>query len=261
MLKRLAWLSALALLACDESGLAGSPQMTLTVENGGSTLKVEWYRVVGADKYRLLVDSQQVYEGTDTVYYIDSPCVTIKCIAVGGTETTSDEEDLTAATDSFDLWERDGEGVAAVGFNGLGEYTLYALSDTDSTHQDAFRFYLDDFRLDTTIRDSVRMVSPNLNAFGEPFSKCQTWFAPWPGNSISAPDTASYVKEYSGILCADSTYALWLDVDDNGWEEGHSSDHFLKVKVLAAPDSSGMVVFRYWFQKKAGLRWVPEPSE
>lgn len=254
-------LSLIMGLACDESGLAGSPHISLEVQDGGNSLLIQWYSVVGADKYQLLVDSQVVYEGTDTSYTLNQPCRLIECRAIGGNETSVDQEDLSAITDSVELWERDGEGVAAIGFTGTGAYTTYALSDTDSAHRAGFRFYLDDFRPDTIVLDSIRMVSSDFNGFGDPFNDCKALFAMWQDDSIPAPDTASYQDKYSEILLADSVYAVWLDVDANGWEEGHESDHFMKIKVLAAPDSTGKVVFRYWFQKVAGLRWVPVAPE
>ncbi len=250
----------LILGSCDEGGLAGSPQIHLKVEEGGAALTVSWYNVVGADRYQLWIDEVKVYDGTDTSYYLTIPARKIKTVAIGGTESTTDEVDISAVTDTVEeLYERDGEGVSALGFTGDGEFVLYALSDT--AKDDNFSLYLDDFRPDTTNPDSIRMVSPDFNAFGEPFNEKKTLFARWGPDSLVAPDTLSYQNNYSPVLKKDSVYALWLDTDHNGWEEGHSYDYFVKVKVLAEPDSTGKITFQYWFQKIGGLRWVLEPKE
>ncbi|MGB9589533.1 MAG: hypothetical protein ACP5QG_06990 [candidate division WOR-3 bacterium] len=246
--------------SCDERGLAGSPLIHLKVEEGGAALTVSWYNVVGAERYQLWIDGVKVYEGNDTSYYLTIPARKIKTIAIGGTESTTDELDLSAVTDTVEeIYERDGEGVSALGFTGEGKFVLYALSDT--AKDDNFSLYLDDFRMDTTKPDSIRMVSPDFNAFGEPFNEHKTLFARWGPDSLVAPDTLSYQNNYSHVLKKDSVYALWLDTDHNGWGDGHSFDYFVKVKILAEPDSTGKVTFQYWFQKIGGLRWVPEPTE
>ena len=253
-------LAGILLASCDEGGLAGSPRITLKVEDGGAAVTVHWYNVVGADRYQLWIDDIKVYEGTDTSYYLVTPARKIKTVAIGGTESTIDEANISAVTDTVEeIYERDGEGVSALGFTGNGGFVLYALSDT--SEQDNFSLYLDDFRPDTTNPDSIRMVSPDFNAFGDPFNNRKTLFAFWGADSLVAPDTLSYQENYSPVLKADSVYALWLDTDYNGWGEGHTYDYFVKVRVLAAPDSTGKVTFQYWFQKIGGLRWVTEPEE
>jgi len=256
----LAVFAGLILASCDEGGLAGSPRITLKVEDGGAAVRIRWYSVVGADRYQLWVDGIKVYEGRDTSYYLATPARKIKAVAIGGTESTTDEVDLSAVTDTVEeLYERDGEGVSAIGFTGDGKFVLYALSDT--AKKENFSLYLDDFRPDTVKPDSIRMVSPDFNAFGEPFNKKKTLFALWGPDSLVAPDTLSYQENYSPVLKADSVYALWLDTDYNGWDKGHNYDYFVKVKILAPPDSAGKVTFQYWFQRIGGLRWVLEPTE
>ncbi|MEO0248835.1 MAG: hypothetical protein ABIN58_04700, partial [candidate division WOR-3 bacterium] len=124
-------LAGLFAASCDEGGLAGSPQIHLKVEEGGAALTVSWYNVVGADRYQLWIDGVKVYEGTDTSYYLTIPARKLKTVAIGGTESTMDEVDLSAVTDTVEeLYERDGKGVSALGFTGDGKFVLYALSDT-----------------------------------------------------------------------------------------------------------------------------------
>ncbi|MEO0140369.1 MAG: hypothetical protein ABIM88_02320 [candidate division WOR-3 bacterium] len=262
MLKRIGFLVILGfiIVSCDERGLAGSPQIKLKVEEGGAAVAISWYNVVGAERYQLWVDGVKVYEGTDTSYYLANPARKIRTVAIGGTESTMDEVDLSAVTDTVEeVYERDGEGVCAIGFTGDGKFVLYALSDT--SHDEDFTLYMDDFRPDTTNPDSVRMVSSNFNAFGDPFNKKRTWFAFWGPDSLLAPDTASYQQRYSPVLKPDSVYALWLDPDTNGWDAGHNYDYFLKVRIISGPDSAGKISFQYWFQRIGGLRWIPEPAK
>lgn len=252
--------AGILIVSCDEGGLAGSPRINLKVEEGGAALTVNWYSVVGADRYQLWIDGVKVYDGGDTTYYLTTPARKIKTVAIGGTESTTDEVDVSAVTDTVDeLYERDGKGVSALGFTGDGKFVLYALSDTSK--KSSFSLYLDDFRPDTTNPDSIRMVSPDFNVFGDPFNERKTRFAFWGPDSLLAPDTLSYQEDYSPVLKADSVYALWLDTDYNGWGEGHIFDYFVKVKVLSEPDSTGKVTFQYWFQRIGGLRWVLEPKE
>jgi len=253
-------LAGLILASCDEGGLAGSPRITLKVEDGGAAVRVHWYSVIGAERYQLWIDGVKVYEGKDTSYYLTTPARKIRTVAIGGTESTIDEVDLSAVTDTVEeLYERDGKGVSALGFTGDGKFVLYALSDT--AKKENFSLYLDDFRQDTTNPDSIRMVSPDFNASGDPFNEKKTLFAFWGPDSLVAPDTLSYSENCSPVLKADSVYALWLDTDHNGWAEGNRYDYFVKVKILAPPDSTGKVTFQYWFQKIGGLRWVLEPVE
>ncbi len=247
------------LAACDESGLAGSPQITVSPDSAsyGGTATIKWYGVVGADYYRLWVDSELVYEGTDTVYHLEGPARTLRTQAIGGSDITEDYEDLTSEPETLELYERDYPGVAAVGFGGDGSATTYDINDTAS--QKNFSFYLDDFHPETTIVESIRMVSPNVNAFGDPFNEREARFGWWPSGD-TAPPPRRMADLYSPVLVPDSVYAVYLNPDGEEWDA--TQDHFLKIKVLSVDDSTGKVKFVYWFQRVPGLRWVIEaPKE
>ena len=257
-MRRLALLAGL-LAACDESGLAGSPQISVLPDGSteGGTATVRWFGVVGAEVYRLWVDSQLVYEGADTSYHLDLVARTLRTEAIGGSDVTEDYLDLTSEPETLELYERDYPGVAAVGFGGDGSATTYDINDSAS--QKSFSFYLDDFRPGTTVVDSIRMVTPDVNAFGDPFNERKARFAWWPGGD-TAPPPERMADLYSPVLVPDSVYAVYLDPEGEGWDA--SQDHFLKIKVLGIDDSTGKVTMLYWFQRVPGLRWVTEaPSE
>ncbi|MEO0279307.1 MAG: hypothetical protein ABIM98_06070 [candidate division WOR-3 bacterium] len=238
--------------ACNGEEEIATPNARITqILNQGGGLRFEWDPVDGADGYRVYVDGTQQYQGTNTYFEWTNPAKIIEIVAYAGDKESNPKSfNFTPVSRTGqELWERSASGNSAYGWNSDGIGTSYSILDQNNFSQ--FDFYLDDLTSGSTDPANIYLVSPNYNAFGNPFNNTETAFAVGTADIAPAPGNY-YTPTTQNPIVQGETYFLWIDHSANGWSD---DDNFVKITINSI-GSDGRVTFDYWFQKYGGLRWL-----
>lgn len=235
-----------------------TPSVTATVDDGGGSITYTWNIIDEADGYRVYVDGvlEKELDVSTTTYTVEGPAQEVEIVSYSGDEESDPVTfDYTPVQSMGTIYERSDTisgHYSAYGWDASnGNGTEYALSN--SNDWPLIDFYLDDFTAGQINPSDMYFVSPDYNAFGDPFNNRRAWFATGTGDIAPAVGEENYSTPRTEYAVASQTYFFWLDRNaSDTWDTG---DYFVKV-VVSNVGSDGSVDFTCYFQKTGGLRWL-----
>jgi len=250
---------SLMLASCDGGTTPGELNLTFTVVNSGTDVQLDWDQIEGADYYTIDVDGTIIDSTADNtvVTYTVTAADAGKVITVTAVGADKDESvDFESTVETGDLGSNFGEAsstdyYSAAGFNQDGDPTVYSLLDNGNYSN--FDFWISDGAAGTDIGE-IDLVSPNATYGGTGnFNSEGNYSTAW-GTGYVAP-TSGYLNIYPGAggIVNGSSYALWIDPSDNGWD---LNDHFVRLDCTGI-GGDGQVTMNTNYQTVGGLLWVP----
>lgn len=238
-----------------DAGSLPRPSVSYDVRNQGGTLYLYWSSVAGAEGYNIYADNQLIQSTTQCEYSATTPAMTYGVSAYNdSSESSRDLIDCTPViTTSITIWgnsDPDPGHPSGVGFSSSGACMTYAVSDSFNWP------YIDYYAKDNTF-DPVRLTSPNYVSppiNNENNQTSNSGLTNFDALDIAEPPSGSYAQ--TAALYIYDVYSLWMDPNDNGWD--NTVDHFGKARVedLQGTSPPYRVTLRVAYQVIPGLRWV-----
>jgi len=257
------YLLAIGLLAAGlvlSTACGGEPEgelnLTYEVTDNGTSVKLSWDAVEGAEAYSVTVDGKLITDTiTGTTYKVTEANAGKKItVAVVDAEISEsiDFAALVKTTTLTNFGEASSPYKSAVGFNPDGSAVMYSLTDTGNYAY--FDFWISDGTAGTVNPNEIDICSPNVTYGGSGnFNSKDNWSTAW-GTGYVAP-TEDYQNIYpgNGGIMGGKSYALWIDPSGNEWD---LNDHFVRIDISSVAND-GQVQGQVHYQTVGGLLWIP----
>ncbi len=241
----------LILASCTDGGLPGNPVFSRFESSGmGDSLRIFWNSIEGVDYYRVLLDGEPYWEGSDTavtVPYFE----TLTLVARGLGDETSVQKSSSDFLYMDTIFVRPQEEAIILTSTLAGKgLTIKSISDTVSRQYFFVFLAKNTDSLGSGISegdiDSLKLYSSS-SYFNEETSHKVDYLLEKPIVNLPLLDSVEFHM--------DSTYVLWYSPDTLGWD---GKDYFFLLRADSVEvDSLGNVKLRliYTVDNVGGLRW------